>query len=172
MRNRIIERTFDYVYSLKMHESRYPHMHVAIVYEFTPEQQDHIKKTWERYKAGSFKHGADFSENNDFSAKKDIKNLGFYLMKYLGKDFKNDPAEMNDAELRFNTALKATNTRQWNTSRNLGKHMKLDKKKDENLEFISMSLSSPSKFSENIREISKKRRKQSLKRLKPDMLVT
>lgn len=65
---------------------------------------------------------------------------------------------MNDAELRFNTALKATNTRQWNTSRNLGKHMKLDSKKDKNIEFISMSLSSPGKFSENIREISKEKK--------------
>ena len=87
-------------------------------------------------------------------------------MKYLGKDFKNDPAEMNDAELRFSTAFKATKTRQWNTSRNLGKHMKLDSKKDKNIEFFSMSLSSLGKFSENIREISKEKKEAILEEVK------
>ena len=47
---------------------------------------------------------------------------------------------MNGAELRFNTALKAT------------KYTTM-----ENIEFISMSLSSQGTFSENFREISKEK---------------
>ena len=62
---------------------------------------------------------------------------------------------MNDAELRFNAALWDTRKRQWNTSRNLGQHIKLESKKDENIEFFSMSLGAPGILKENIREISK-----------------
>ena len=55
---------------------------------------------------------------------------------------------INSHITNFNSALWDTRKRQWNTSRNLGQHIKLESKKDENLEFISMGM----RLNENIRD--------------------
>lgn len=144
MRNRVLCRAFDYLWAMEphlKHDSGYPHLHVVIVGELTDEEKEEVKRLWsEVYNAGSREHGANFAESC-LDAKKDIRNAGFYLFKYLGKGFCLDPEKMTPGELRFNTVLWEKGYRQWGASRNISKAMRLDKGEDDRFRFLDASVS-------------------------------
>lgn len=138
MRNRILKRSFDYLYVLEHHKSGYGHMHVCIFDTLTKEEKERISTLWhEKYNAGSLEYGAVFSkerkeERIDISedgqpirSRDDIEFIGFYLIKYMGKSFSN-PAMMTGGELKFSALLWKLKIRQYNTSRHLAQVMKLD----------------------------------------------
>lgn len=144
LRNRVIGHSFDYLWSIEPHlknDSGYPHMHVAIVGELTDEQKEKVKRLWsEVYNAGSYEHGANFADSC-LDAKKDIRNAGFYLFKYLGKGFCIDPEKMTPGELRFNAVLWAKGYRQWGASQNVSRAMKLDKAEEGRFRFLEAGVS-------------------------------
>ncbi len=144
LRNRVLCRPFDYLWSVEPHLSRdtgYPHMHVAIVGELTDTEKAEVKRLWsEVYKAGSYEHGAYFSEEC-LDAKKDISNAGFYLFKYLGKSFCVDPDKMTPGELAFNAVLWEKRYRQWGASHAISQAMKLDTGDMSRYVFLEASLS-------------------------------
>lgn len=129
LRKRVLCRPFDYLWSIEPHLKRdtgYPHMHVAIIGELTDNEKAEVKRLWsEVYNAGSYEHGAYFSEEC-LDAKKDISNAGFYLFKYLGKSFCVDPDKMTAGELAFNAVLWEKRYRQWGASQTISGAMKLD----------------------------------------------
>jgi len=146
LRNRILCRRFDYLWAMEPHLSRdtgYPHMHVVIVGELTDVEKEAVKRLWcQVYNAGSYDHGANFSDSC-LDAKKDIRNAGFYLFKYLGKGFCIDPDQMTPGELRFNAVLWEKGYRQWGASRNISHAMKLDKTDADRFRFLSIGVSMP-----------------------------
>jgi hypothetical protein len=144
LRNRVLCRPFDYLWSVEPHLSRdtgYPHMHVAIIGELTDTEKAEVKRLWsEVYNAGSYEHGAYFSEEC-LDAKKDISNAGFYLFKYLGKSFCVDPDKMTPGELAFNAVLWEKRYRQWGASHAISQAMKLDTGDMSRYIFLEASLS-------------------------------
>lgn len=146
LRNRILCRPFDYLWSMEPHlkwESGYPHLHVAIAGEFEQEQKEKVQSLWfGKYNAGDYEHGVTFRESC-LDAKGDIKNAGFYLFKYLGKGFCLDPAKMTPGELRFNAVLWEKGYRQWGASRNVSRAMRLDKEDTDRFRFLEAGVSVP-----------------------------
>lgn len=144
LRKRVLCRPFDYLWSIEPHLKRdtgYPHMHVAIIGELTDNEKAEVKRLWsEVYNAGSYEHGAYFSEEC-LDAKKDISNAGFYLFKYLGKSFCVDPDKMTAGELAFNAVLWEKRYRQWGASQTISGAMKLDTGDSARYIFLELSLS-------------------------------
>jgi len=143
LRNRILCRPFDYLWTMEphlKHESGYPHLHVAIVGELEEWQKDKTKTLWNGYRAGSYERGAHF-EDSCLDAKGDIKNVGFYLFKYLGKGFCLDPDDMSPGELRFNSQLWKHGWRQWGSSAGISRAMKLDREDTDRFRFLEAGLS-------------------------------
>lgn len=156
LKTRILNRNFDYVYVLENHKSGYPHMHVCIFGTLTKSEKAWVVRLWsEKYNAGSRAHGVAFSEERQdervdtsgdgspIRSRDDIKFVGFYLIKYLGKSFAN-PLEMTAGELKFSTLLWKTGARQYNCSQALSKVMKLDTEPDPRLECLKVEMIGPS----------------------------
>lgn len=131
--NRIKRKAEDFFYVLEPHTKRdagYAHMHLIYFCEFSEAEQVRIKQMWEqKYKAGSFSKGVDFSFRKPEGSIKSIRN---YLMKYVSKGFLDDGSKFNTekwtpGQTIFNTVLWGTKTRLWNCSRNLSRVMAPDK---------------------------------------------
>jgi len=127
MAKNIIGHSFDYVGIVEPHLSGYPHMHVIIFEPLSDNQINSIKKLWsEKYKAGSYRRGVNAEKNEDIELKcrDDIKNIGFYAFKYLGKSFGKDPFSMTRGELLFSAALHHNHRRQILCSRSVSAFLK------------------------------------------------
>jgi len=77
----------NYVLAMEAHKSGYPHFHIFLLTpEPIPEElQKRCADLWERkYKAGSAKHGIEFTFKKSNESMKSIRN---YLMKYICKSF-------------------------------------------------------------------------------------
>jgi len=139
--------TLDYFYILEPHKTGYPHMHIMYLKKFTESEKLDIKLRWsEKYGAGSFKNGVDFSEprasdSGEFAAGS-ISRVRGYLMKYISKGLHAET--MQPYELLFNALLKKNKIRLYNCSRNFSKIMKkADKPENKDCECIRVELVQP-----------------------------
>ena len=150
LRGRIIGKLFDYVLILENHVSGYPHMHVLLFCVLEDWQKERVVKLWcDKYQAGSREHGACFSDvhtemrGEPMKTRDDINFIGFYLLKYMGKSF-TEPGEMTKGQLIFSAYLWKRGYRQYTTSRNLSKIMKLDYVEDPAIQCVRVRLEGPS----------------------------
>lgn len=116
-----------YIWIVEPHKSGYPHYHVVLFHDVSDSLQDKIRRIWfEKYQAGSYDHGVDFSVR---APEESIKSIRNYLMKYVMKGFlpsesrysKRD--EWTPQELVFNAVVWKNHYRLWDSSRNLKKVM-------------------------------------------------
>jgi hypothetical protein len=115
LRNRY--QGINYVWVLEPHETGFPHCHLIIFREFSDDQQKVIKQLWsEKYRAGSFDRGIDFTLKKSDESIRSIRN---YLMKYMIKQFGNGDEPWSDGELLFNAMVWASCTRMWGASKEL-----------------------------------------------------
>lgn len=118
-----------YLWVVEPHKSGYPHYHVILFHEISEELQDKIKSLWsEKYQAGSFDKGVDFSVR---PVQDSIKSLKNYLLKYVvkgfrksGSKFENDSITWTPEELCFNAVVWKNHYRLFGCSRNLSRVMK------------------------------------------------
>ena len=130
IRNRI-RKNVDYLWILEphmKHDTGYPHNHSLFLTKFTPKEQERIRSLWyEKYKAGSYDHGVDFTI---VEPEESIKNIRNYLMKYLAKTFVNTGSKFSKSpdwtkgQLVFNAVARENKYRLWGSSRNLTMVMK------------------------------------------------
>lgn len=70
----------EYIWMLEPHKSGYPHCHMLVFKRLSPTDQSKLRNLWaNKYGAGSFQRGLDFSEVTN------IRRTRNYLMKYLKK---------------------------------------------------------------------------------------
>jgi len=109
IRNRI-RNNIDYFWVFEphmKHDTGYPHLHILIFTEFTPQEQERIRNLWySKYQAGSYEYDVDFTIVQPEEA---IKNIRNYLMKYLATTFVKTGSKFDDSpdwtkgQLVFNT---------------------------------------------------------------------
>lgn len=108
------------------HNTGYPHLHAILFTEFTEEEKKRIKKLWsEKYHAGSFEHGVDFSVK---PIEESIKSMRNYLMKYFSKMFFDSGSKFwstdwTTGQLVFNAVARENKYRLGGASRDLSKAM-------------------------------------------------
>ena len=137
----------EYVHIMEPHRSGYPHMHVILFGDLPVSAQEDIRRLWsEKYKAGSFEHGVDFSIRSPDNGIKSIRN---YLMKYIqktlingktGSKFENEINNWTPGELLFNATIKAHKWRLWGASLFLSKVMAYKKSEIVDYEWIYTEL--------------------------------
>ncbi len=121
---------------MEPHKSGYPHLHTVLFSDVTIGVQQSIKKLWaEKYKAGSYEHGIDFTANRSDTSIQSIRN---YLMKYVAKSFTSTGSKFGEdtwsaGELVFNALAWKNRWRFFGASRDLCKVMAYDKVKDESI---------------------------------------
>ena len=80
IRNRI-RNNIDYFWVFEphmKHDTGYPHLHILLFTEFTPQEQERIRNLWySKYQAGSYEYGVDFTIVQPEEAIKNIRNLWF-----------------------------------------------------------------------------------------------
>ena len=124
-------------------ESGYPHIHAGFSTEFTDAEKDRLKNHWSRIvKAGDFKHGLDFSFEQNFK-NGEVASLGNYLIKYLAKTFVEAIPDWTPEELVFNAIAWDKGYRFFGCSRNLSKAMARPKKDDSHCTWFSTILWRP-----------------------------
>ncbi len=137
----------EYVHIMEPHRSGYPHLHVVLFGELPDSAQEDIRLLWsEKYKAGSYQHGVDFSIR---SPDKGIKSIRNYLMKYIaktlingktGSKFENEINNWTPGELLFNATIRAQKWRLWGASLVLSEVMAYKKSTPESYEWVSTEL--------------------------------
>lgn len=115
----------EYILIVEPQKSGYPHFHIALFTDISPEIQDKIKQKWEKYQAGDYEHGAQFEIKKP---EESIKSLRNYLMKYIAKGFVSTGSRFGEqkwtpAELVFNACVWDGNYRTFQPSRGLQKYM-------------------------------------------------
>jgi len=134
----------EYVWIMEPHKTGYPHLHVVILDDVSESAQEAIKKLWSKnYKAGSEKHGVNFSVKKSSEAINSIRN---YLMKYMAKGFKTTGSKFGRnenwgaGELVFNALAWKHKWRFFGVSRNLCGIMAYSKKTDENFDWNAIEM--------------------------------
>ena len=124
-------------------ESGYPHIHAGYFTEFTETEKDRSKNHWSRIvKAGDFKHGLDFSFEQNFK-NGEVASLRNYLMKYLAKTFVVTIPNWTPEELVFNTIAWKEGYRFFGCSRDLSNAMKRPVKDNKNYTWLQTSMHRP-----------------------------
>jgi hypothetical protein len=109
-------------------ESGYPHIHAGYFTEFTEDEKHRLKNHWSRVvKAGDYKHGLDFSFEQNFK-NGEVASLRNYLLKYLAKTFVESIPDWSPEELVFNAIAWDKGYRFFGCSRDLSTAMKRKKK--------------------------------------------
>jgi hypothetical protein len=113
-------------------ESGYPHIHAGYFTEFSETEKNRMKNHWSNVvKAGDFKHGLDFSFEQDYQTG-ELSSLRNYLMKYLAKTFIETIPDWSPEELVFNAIAWIKGYRFFGCSRDLSKAMQRTKKDNQN----------------------------------------
>jgi len=122
----------------------YPHHHLVLFTDIDDRTQEIIKNLWaKKYKAGSFKNGANFTISKPEHGIKSIRN---YLMKYVVKGFLSTGSKFGEGdtwsagELVFNALVWKYQWRLFGASRNLTKVMAYTKKKDDNTKWYATEI--------------------------------
>lgn len=109
-----------YIWIMEPHKTGYPHIHVILFGKLRQGQQEKIKRLWSlKYGAGSYKHGAEFTEK---TAEESIKSIRNYLMKYMVKAWKD--GKWTTAQLVFNALVWKNGWRLWGSTRDITEIMK------------------------------------------------
>ena len=119
----------EYITIMEPHKTGYPHLHVILFGTLPETSQKTIKSLWsEKYKAGSYDNGADFTISDP---KEGIKSIRNYLIKYIAKTLKdgktgskyNITEGWTKGELLFNAVMWKNKYRLWGASATLSKVM-------------------------------------------------
>jgi hypothetical protein len=130
----------DYFWWVEPHQSGYPHAHILIFGDVTPELQEKIHLLWtNKYGAGSLEHGIEFSFNQKGSG---IKNLINYLLKYMTKTIPRG-GSWSPSVLIFHAHVWDGNYRLFGTSAHLTKIMQWDKERDTDIVWLKCSMLTP-----------------------------
>jgi len=138
---------FQYVWVTEPHKTGYAHIHMLAFCEISQAQQEKFKRLWsEKYSAGDYEHGLNFS---DYISKENLRSVKNYLMKYVTKsleDFADLGTRIYNAvawnmSRRSNT--ESTGFRFYGMSRDLTQACKLDKSDEQKYECLSMNIVRP-----------------------------
>jgi hypothetical protein len=111
-------------------ESGYPHIHAGFFTEFTDYEQKRLQNHWANVvKAGSFKHGLEFSFDKTHKPG-EIFSMRNYLMKYMAKTFVESIPDWSPEELVFNAIALHDGYRLFGSSNDLAKVMERPKQQN------------------------------------------
>lgn len=137
----------EWTWIMEPHLSGYPHLHVVIFDDLDRGTQAAIRHLWtNRYQAGSWHHGADFSikkpsVDNSLEGVLGMRSLRNYLLKYVAKGFTSTGSKFGEGDdwtagqMVFYALTWKNSWRLFGASRNLCKVMAYNKATDERTEW-------------------------------------